>query len=600
MILQGVTGELRSHRVTAVMGPSGAGKTTFLSTLSGKAYYGNQRGDIKINGKVEKIQKYKKIVGFVPQEDTMHRQLKVREVLMYQALLRLPQSWSDKAKRDKVDQVLDLLELERIKEYKIGDEESRGVSGGQRKRVNIGMELVADPTVLFLDEPTSGLDSTSSLTVLRALKRVAAEGGLTIVTVLHQPRFEIFQMFDDCLFLAVGGRTVYLGPTVDVAQYFGDLGCTKPENVNPADFYMDTIFEASPECKHTETRDLAAEWDARRVDFEKGRAQALSPYEGDAGAGAATRSGRHLSVQAPGESSTDGAGVTVLEIQGAGAGAFGTYTPRKSASFLMQVWIFFKREIALHRRMVKMFAADLFLLLLGASVVGAINKDGTLKQQMQAHFMSAMVFGLVIALAHLRVFGTERAVFWRESARGVNRLAYFVALNVANLPMQCVSALVYQSITYTLVSPRGSLWVHLVGYFLVAWAISGTAYVTSIAVSPKNSQMFITVSTMVSALLGGFEPTLKSLEGIGGGVGQAFTSLSFARWLLEAMLQAEVKQVPLVKKPEAFVLMSNIGYELGDEQENINTCLFALFCFGLGIRAIAFVLLVRCHRGAQQ
>ena len=203
-----------------------------------------------------------------------------------QAQLRLPASWSRKQKADKVEQVMDLLELQRIKDINIGDEETRGVSGGQRKRVNIGMELVADPTVLFLDEPTSGLDSTSSLTVLRALKRVAAEGGLTIVAVLHQPRYEIFEMFDDVLFLAVGGRTVYLGPTIHVQRYFKDLNYTKPNpNMNPADFYMDTIFDASSEGQ--EPRDLPDEWNKRRLAFfanqdgaeDRSSASSVNPYE---------------------------------------------------------------------------------------------------------------------------------------------------------------------------------------------------------------------------------------------------------------------------------------------------------------------------------
>jgi ABC-type multidrug transport system ATPase subunit len=221
-VLAGVTGRILHGRVTAVMGPSGAGKTTFLSTLSGKASYGVQTGEILINGKKEPLAKYRKITGFVPQEDIMHRMLTVKEILTYAAQARLPRETSAAAKGQRVNETIAALGLTDIRHSTIGDETTRGISGGQRKRVNIGMELVGQPTVLFLDEPTSGLDSTSSKEVCHCLRRVA-ESGLTIVTVIHQPRYEIFEMFHDVLLLGKGGRTVYLYVTCSNAI---DLSCS--------------------------------------------------------------------------------------------------------------------------------------------------------------------------------------------------------------------------------------------------------------------------------------------------------------------------------------------------------------------------------------
>ena len=141
---------------------------------------------------------------------------------------------------------LDILGLHSIRHCIIGDETERGISGGQRKRVNIGLEMVADPTVLFLDEPTSGLDSTSSMEVCDALGKIASLG-VTVVTVIHQPRYEIFTAFDDVLLLGKGGRTVYLGPSDDALGYFESHGVLCPARVNPADFMMDVIAGNVPE-----------------------------------------------------------------------------------------------------------------------------------------------------------------------------------------------------------------------------------------------------------------------------------------------------------------------------------------------------------------
>lgn len=175
-VLQGATGKLQPCTLTAIMGGSGAGKTTLLNALSGKAYYGIVDGVVEINGEPANIATYRSIMGFVPQEDIMHRDLTTREVLYYQGMLRLSGCASFGEINRKVDEVLALLGLSHIADSKIGDEEKRGISGGQRKRVNIGMELVADPTLLFLDEPTSGLDSVSSMQVsCRASQRWRAQ-----------------------------------------------------------------------------------------------------------------------------------------------------------------------------------------------------------------------------------------------------------------------------------------------------------------------------------------------------------------------------------------------------------------------------------------
>eukprot|EP00002_Diphylleia_rotans_P014241 TRINITY_DN2776_c0_g1_i1.p1 TRINITY_DN2776_c0_g1~~TRINITY_DN2776_c0_g1_i1.p1 ORF type:complete len:894 (+),score=204.72 TRINITY_DN2776_c0_g1_i1:62-2743(+) len=244
-IMDGVNGEVKAGRLTAIMGPSGAGKTTFLSLLSGKVK--KTKGTIKINGNVEEegVTRLKKLVGFVPQEDVMLRMMTVKENLVFSARYRLPSNWTNEQISQRVSEVIDVLGLSHVIYSPIGDERQRGISGGQRKRVNIGMELVADPSILFLDEPTSGLDSTSSEEVLGCLQKIASLG-ITIATVIHQPRYEIFLMFDDVLLLGKGGRTVYIGPSNEALAYFTGLGFYLPAHGNPADFFMDVIAGKVP------------------------------------------------------------------------------------------------------------------------------------------------------------------------------------------------------------------------------------------------------------------------------------------------------------------------------------------------------------------
>ncbi|XP_022143776.1 putative white-brown complex homolog protein 30 isoform X2 [Momordica charantia] len=239
-LMRCVTGKIMPGRVTAVMGPSGAGKTTFLSALAGKATGCTMTGLILINGKSESIYSYKKIIGFVPQDDIVHGNLTVEENLRFSARCRLS---ADMPKPDKVlvvERVIESLGLQAVRDSLVGTVEKRGISGGQRKRVNVGIEMVMEPSLLILDEPTSGLDSASSQLLLRSLRREALEG-VNICMVVHQPSYSLFKMFDDLILLAKGGLTAYHGSVKKVEEYFAGIGITVPDRVNPPDHFIDIL-----------------------------------------------------------------------------------------------------------------------------------------------------------------------------------------------------------------------------------------------------------------------------------------------------------------------------------------------------------------------
>jgi ABC-type multidrug transport system ATPase subunit len=280
-VLRGTTGQFQSGHLYAVMGPSGCGKTSFLNTLTGKgAGYGIIKGRVLVNGVEMQTDSYRSVMGFVPQTDSVHTSLTVRENLMYSARLRLPSQTSDDALENIVQDVITVLQLGHIQDSLVGSiEEKRRISGGQRKRVNVGIELVADPTILFLDEPTTGLDSSGAYDVISALKNMT-KLGWTIVTVIHQPRYSIFTLFDQVLLLGMGGYTgkkhfrfqsnyflfiffvdilniytdenkcddnsVYLGPSIRAVEYFESLGFDLPQSENPADTILDVIAGQVP------------------------------------------------------------------------------------------------------------------------------------------------------------------------------------------------------------------------------------------------------------------------------------------------------------------------------------------------------------------
>lgn len=243
VVLDSITGKFDNGNLIAIMGPSGSGKTSFMSALCGRASYGEVSGVVKINGVEGNVKKdLQSIMGFVPQDDIVHEELTVREQIYFSAKLRNDPDMTRGQIENIVDDVVAVLQLSHIQGSIVGGPSSgiRGISGGQRKRVNIGLELGAQPSLLFLDEPTSGLDATSSMVVLSSLKKMTSLG-VTIIAVIHQPRYALFQMFDQVLFLAKGGHTVFLGPCQAALPYFEGLGFVKPSTENPADWFLDVI-----------------------------------------------------------------------------------------------------------------------------------------------------------------------------------------------------------------------------------------------------------------------------------------------------------------------------------------------------------------------
>jgi len=241
-ILQDVSAHVSRGQILAIMGASGAGKTTLLDILGARRKSGTVRGDLFINGQYA-TGDYKRQIGYVTQEIQLMGTMTVRECLRFSANLRLPRNISSEEKERRVEEALQDLGISHIADRYIGTALRRGISGGEKRRVNIACELVISPTVLFLDEPTTGLDSYNALVVVECLKRLATKGKIIVLSI-HQPRFNIFKMFDQLLLLSEG-HTVYFGEANRAVKYFEQLGYTYEENTNPADFILDVVIKAA-------------------------------------------------------------------------------------------------------------------------------------------------------------------------------------------------------------------------------------------------------------------------------------------------------------------------------------------------------------------
>ena len=242
-ILRGVSGVARPGEMVAIMGSSGAGKTTLLNILAGRV---NMRkgdeltGQVLVNGE-RRNPMWRRTAGYVEQEDLLYGDLTVQETIQFAADMKLPKTLTEGEKRFIVDRVVDLLGLKTVQYNRIGSEIKRGISGGEKKRVAIGVELVTFPSVLFLDEPTTGLDAAMALTLIETLKNIAEKTAMTIVLTIHQPRASILPIFTRIMFLAKG-RLVYNGPIDACLEHLQQkFGLIVPYKENPADYIMDLL-----------------------------------------------------------------------------------------------------------------------------------------------------------------------------------------------------------------------------------------------------------------------------------------------------------------------------------------------------------------------
>ncbi|ORY18078.1 hypothetical protein BCR33DRAFT_777678 [Rhizoclosmatium globosum] len=596
-ILKGVNGSIRSKRLTAIMGPSGCGKTTFMSVLMGKV--ARTSGTLLINEEECEMSKYKKIIGYVPQEDIMLRELTVRENIFHSARTRLPKTWTAAQVNKYVDDVLDVLNLSHVQHSLIGSETERGVSGGQRKRVNIGMELGGVPIALFLDEPTSGLDSTSSLKVAEILRKIASLG-LTIVAVIHQPRYEIFQQFNDILMLVPGGKTAYIGPTAFVVAYFKELGYFFDALANPADILMDILSgkginqkgdEITPDGLVDRWESFGQAWVDEKVEADTENQNARSAEEC-----AASTKDLELIVK--------NRGAPIWTQIGLCHNRYIVQQYRQAGSLVIEIGVAslagLLMGIAIMGQKGQIFKGvyvDPYSGLTPSTVLWLIPQLGNFKEgdvintNTLKGLLVGMACGLAGAPAGVKVFAEEQSVYWREAANGHDKLGYFTGKAIASIYRFILSSLHFASIFVLLGKPASSFGFVYAVIMLQFWSVYGMAMLISMIVRREDSALLAVVVCLFCAVFCGYGPTIKDSYSMG--ITFLF-AISYNRWAIEAWFSQELSLFQDIYQIGAAA--ENYGYVLGKEAMNLGLCFF----IGLVLRMIAFALMVLLHRDKQK
>eukprot|EP00439_Symbiodinium_sp_Y106_P024247 s5997_g2.t4 len=513
-LLKEIDFTIDAGRRVAVMGPSGSGKTTLLGVLSGRASYGRVSGKLTVGGRpADDLRFLQNVTGFVPQDDVLHGELTVAENLRFQASLRLPAGRTREEVDACVTAVAKDLNLSSLLNARVGTPERRGVSGGQRKRVSIGMELVAQPLLLFADEPTSGLDSTTSHEVVRCLNGAAARLNSTVVAVIHQPRYETLRLFDDLVLLAYGGCLVYAGPTEDAVEHFKTrLHVTFSNNTNPADILLDAI---QPPINDPEV--CASAWKSCAALQDKVE-QVVLP-----------------------------------------ASIF----RRTRQPFFRAVLIYMDRSMLQTIRAYVSLAINYSLCCVAVLLLCMILTYNRLDQFLMQSALAALFLMLLQGVAAQQVFGADLLTTWREARVGMPMVAYFVAKDLTACIEVTLSSAVFAAAYGYASGSQVSLRQLFAGSWAFVFAIFGLNYIFSIILSPGAAQMSAVVTSFLSFCTAGvYQPQLNEMASMFEGRGWMVPALSPVRWLWGYLLTAEVPNLtPLTLEGSAGSLRGK-GYDV--------------------------------------
>ncbi|CAE8676936.1 unnamed protein product, partial [Polarella glacialis] len=509
-ILRHVTGMLEPGRLTGVIGPSGSGKTTLLNVLSGRqnphANHIELLGTISSFGRAVDPAVFRRNIAYVMQEDSLLPFETPRECLRFSAYLRLSTQVPNEQRLDFVERLLSTLQLHDCAGTIVGSALVKGLSGGERKRTSVGVELITNPKLFFLDEPVSGLDSYAAYSLIEVLKQLAA-AGVPVLCTVHQPSSEIFAMFDDVIIFHAG-EVVYHGPTQELAAYFQSLGYACPSNFNPADHVMFLLQQEMAD----RLRDIKYSWE------QSPACQKLVK--------------KVVTLQQHSDASTAPADADLLLQQMLRHAA--SDRPR----FCRQLCVLTAREVRgtfrntgiLYARLgMSVFLSVLYSWLFAGSASNGDKLDSSSFNCVAAHFDTGACtahfqahFGTLVSLSILSMMGcaqpillqfpAERSVFLREyAAHQYGVIPYFMSKTLVEMPIVFMSQLLSFLITYWIMGLHGEFLLLVAVAWLLGMASSSLALLVGCGVTSGQKALQLAPLTLVPQMLfsGLFLPVAK-------------------------------------------------------------------------------------------
>ncbi|CAO2183374.1 unnamed protein product [Urochloa humidicola] len=446
-LLKGVSGSFRPGVLTALMGVSGAGKTTLMDVLAGRKTGGYIEGDISISGYPKKQETFARISGYCEQNDIHSPQVTVYESLLFSAWLRLPKDVDSNTRKIFIEEVMELVELKPLRDSLVGLPGVNGLSTEQRKRLTIAVELVANPSIIFMDEPTSGLDARAAAIVMRTVRNTV-DTGRTVVCTIHQPSIDIFEAFDELFLMKRGGEEIYAGPlghhSSQLIKYFeGIQGVNKiKDGYNPATWMLEVTTVSQEQILGVDFSEIYKNSELYQ------RNKALI---------------KELSQPAPGSSDLH----------------FPTKYARSSITQCTAcLW---KQNLSYWRNppynTVRFFFTTIIALLLGTifwDLGGKVKTSQDLLNAMGSMYSAVLFIGVMNCTSVQPVVAVERTVFYRERAAGMySAFPYAFGQVVIELPYALAQDILYGVIVYSMIGFEWTaakfFWYLFFGYFTLLY-----------------------------------------------------------------------------------------------------------------------------------
>jgi ABC-type multidrug transport system ATPase subunit len=574
-ILDHVDGCISPGEMVAILGPSGSGKTTLLNILAGRISQGIVSGSILANGS-KRTRAYYANIAYVEQDDLMFSTLTVFETLVIAALLRLPREMPKENKLKRVNNLIQEFGLAQCKNTYIGGPEIRGISGGERKRTAIAVELIRNPCMLFLDEPTSGLDSSTAYNIVESLKNLAG-CRRTVLMTIHQPKANIFALFDKAIFLSQG-EVIFFGPINEVVPYFSSINFPCPQYDNPADHYMDVIT--------IDPRSLEAQQKSQK------RIETLSE--------------NYVTQKQPENLNKIN---RVNEYSKKESTLETVKTHKYQATYWKELNILggraWKNFIRNKRLSIYAFIQTIFLALLIGGVFFGVNNGPTgVQNRVGAIFFIILNQTFSTLFPVLNVFPSEITVFKRERASRMYRVStYYLSRNIADLPVQFILPIIFSSIVYWMIGFRataGAFFTFIAFTIIIVFASQSLGLAIS-AASPNITvaNIIAPLIVIVFALFGGFYSNTQSFWG---GISW-IQYISFINYAFKGLMQNEFKGLVFCPNdPQACTFTTGAQviafYQAGTPPVWVN--FVVIFGFGILFKFLGFIFLWIRARPARQ